>query len=225
MSKDMKVVKFKMVIKEIYEVLGKAALTHELSDDSGKYLNKGYETVWLATIYDYHKLNDYGKIIMAQVCGMTEEDEEDDDEVFSYKMEFVENCQDVEYRMKAAKAIVAMMNSNKLGRSMSVIKALDLTDPFNLYFLFWALMILSVDDTDKEEHLSLICEFAQMLAVSDAALMDLIGLIRVIYNIEGDYKFQTRIVGHSFIRLLEKYEIIDTVCEDLGIERMTLVLG
>lgn len=190
MGNDMRTVKFRMMIKDIYVDLGKKDLTDTLADDLGDYMNKGYYSVWLAVVYDYNKLNEYGKIIMDQVSQMTEEDEEEDEDAFSHQVQFVEECQDIEYRTKAAKAIVQQLDQKS-----------------KLHFMFWALMILAVDDADKEEHLSLICDFAKMFKVGDAELMDLVRIIQGIYDIEGDYKIQTEGAVREFRSLIKKYEI------------------
>lgn len=190
MGNDMRTVKFRMMIKDIYVDLGKKDLTDTLADDLGDYMNEGYNSVWLAVVYDYNKLNEYGKIIMDQVSQMTEKDEEEDEDAFSYQVQFVEECQDIEYRTKAAKAIVQQLDQKS-----------------KLHFMFWALMILAVDDADKEEHLSLICDFAKMFKLGDAELMDLVRIIQGIYGIEGDYKIQTERAVREFGRLIIKYEI------------------
>lgn len=190
MGNDMRTVKFRMMIKDIYVDLGKKDLTDTLADDLGDYMNEGYYSVWLAVVYDYNKLNEYGKIIMDQVSQMTEEDEEEDEDAFSHQVQFVEECQDIEYRTKAAKAIVQQLDHKS-----------------KLHFMFWALMILAVDDADKEEHLSLICDFAKMFKVGDVELMDLVRIIQGIYDIEGDYKIQTEWAVREFGSLIKKYEI------------------
>lgn len=64
----------------------------------------------LAIIYDYDKLNGYGKAVMDRVCELDEN--ESDYEDFSHRVEFVEKCKDMEYRMKAAKALVTDLNDS-----------------------------------------------------------------------------------------------------------------
>lgn len=196
MGNDMRLVKFRMMIRDIYIDLGKHNLTDTLSDGSGNYLNGGYGSVWLAAIYDYDKLNDYGKTIIEQVSEMTEKDKCEDGTAFSYKIKSVKNCQDMEYRMKVATAIVVYLNER--------IKTFTW---YKLYFIFWALMVLTVDDANKEEHLSLICDFAKMLKVSDTEITDMVQIIQAIYNIEGNYKIQTEEVALRFREVMEKYGI------------------
>lgn len=212
MSKDMKTVKFEMLIKELYEELGKKDLVSSLDDDLGEALNEGYDTAWLAAIYDYNKLNDYGKIIMGRVCKMTEEDEKEDDDAFSYKMEFVKKCRDAEYQLKAVNAIVREVDRDLgffgiIGAGLDGYEETRKQERLRLYFLFWSLMILAVDDTDKEEHLSMICDFAKGLKISDDELMDMIRIIQAVFNIESDNIIQTKAVDHAFGQVIDKYEI------------------
>lgn len=49
-------------------------------------------------------------------------------------------------------------------------------------FIFWALMVLTVDGTDKEEKLSLICDFSRYLNVSDEEMQNIVKLIQAIYS-------------------------------------------
>ena len=198
MSNDMRIVKFKMMIREIFEDLGKRDLTGNL----GKAVwNGGYGSVWLSVIYDYDKLNSYGKIIMEQICEM-DKDETKDYEVFLHQKKFVENCKDMEYRMKAAKTLVVKLNKEDDGKEINFGK------PKKISFIFWSLMILAVDDADKEEHLSLICDFAKMLKISNAEMMDIVQVIRVIYHIEkSNVKLQTNIAIREFRKVMRRYGV------------------
>ena len=53
--------------------------------------------------------------------------------------------------------------------------------------------------------MSLICDFAKMLKVGDAELMDMIRIIQAIYDMEGDYKIQTEWVMSVFGPVINKY--------------------
>ncbi|MCI8353706.1 MAG: hypothetical protein HFI47_01290 [Lachnospiraceae bacterium] len=198
MSNDMRIVKFEMMIREIFEDLGKTALTDNLGET---VWNEGYGAAWLAVIYDYDKLNAYGKIIMEQVCEMTEEDETEDEEEFEHQIEFVENCEDMAYRMKAAKALVVKLNEEDNGGLINLGK------PKKLFFIFWSLMVLAVDDAGKEKHLSLICDFAKMLKISDAEMMDIVQIIQIIYHIEGKINIQTKDVKMRFENVIGRYGV------------------
>ena len=71
--------------------------------------------------------------------------------------------------------------------------------------MFWSLMILAVDDEDKEEYLSLICDFAKMLKISDEEMMDLVRIIQMIYQAEGDVDIQTKYIKQWFAKIIRKY--------------------
>lgn len=148
----------------------------------------------LAIIYDYDKLNGYGKAVMDRVCELDEN--ESDYEDFSHRVEFVEKCKDMEYRMKAAKALVTDLNDSVY------------PDREKLCFIFWSLMILAVDDTDKEEHLSLICDFAKMLKISDEEMLDIMQIIQAIYHMEGNFAIKTRNVKLYFEKVIKRYGVI-----------------
>lgn len=219
MSKDMRFIKFEMMIGEIYAEWSDKELAGCLYDEEGKLVNDGYPTVWMAAIYDYHKLNDYGKMIMDQVSKMTEEDEKEDREHYSYKKKFLEKCQDMEFRIKFAKALAADLKKKGLQTrpfSGSIGRALyGVPYTAKLHFLFWALMILAVDDTDKEEYLSRICDLAQMMEVAEAELMDMVSVIKAIFNVEGDYTFQTLGVSSEFANVIKRYGKEDRVEEGI----------
>lgn len=187
MSNDMRIVKFKMIIRDIWEDTGKRSLTNCLGQ-----INGGWYTALLAIIYDYDKLNAYGKIIMEQVCELDRSEFGDDG--FSHRVEFVEKCKAVEYRMKAAKALVKDLNEG------------DYKEYNKLLFIFWSLMILAVDDADKEEHLSLVCDFAKMLKVGDEEIMDIVQIIRAVFH-EENTGIQTRGVQLCFSEVIKRYRI------------------
>lgn len=180
MSNDMRVVKFKMMIRDIFEDSGYMVFVGD-SDEIG------FGAPLLGAIYDYDKLNDYGKAIMEQEYGMMEENKDE----LSYPMEYVKNCKDLEYKMKMAKLSAAQLN--------------EYMEDVKFYFIFWSLMILAVDDADKEEHLSLICDFTKMLKITDAEIMDIVRIIQMIYRIEENLDIQTEAVKRIFGRVMRKY--------------------
>lgn len=86
---------------------------------------------------------------------------------------------------------------NKISMITEISKTLK-TYNYGKTFLFWALMVLAVDDTDKEKHLSLICDFARMLEVTDDEMKDLVNVIKRIFKC-GDYEpIKTQRVKYMF---------------------------
>lgn len=73
-------------------------------------------------------------------------------------------------------------------------------------FIFWAMMVLSVDKTEKDEHLSLICDFARMLKITDDEMEDMLMVIKVLYHEEeSGFEFKTETVPNIFSRVLCLY--------------------
>lgn len=205
MGRDIRIVKFKMFIKEMWKILNDEPLAGEVKDvvdgnaslAGRRFRNPRKEGIWLALIFDYNELNDYGKIIMEVVGGV-------DTEYMDEEIELLEKYVDEEYRINEAEKFIEGFNKVKYGyRAESLKRA----------FIFWALMILTVDDTDKEKHLSLICDYVRMLGLTDEDLEDMVQIIRVIYHkIEGECRlnnsFENRNDGirKAYFRgLLAKY--------------------
>ena len=101
----------------------------------------------LGLIYDYHRLNAYGKVILDKISSNKSNEAVDLSTEDWLKMGFLfkERCQKGEL------------------------------DKYS--FIFWALMVLTVDDTDKEEHLSQICDFSRFLEISEEEMMNITRLI------------------------------------------------
>lgn len=195
MSNDMRLVKLGMMISDIFDDLGGKGLYGDLDIfDTG-----GYESSWLSVIYDYDKLNDYGKAIIDQVSNP---------DVLEYDGGW---DMDKSMQMKAAKGVVKALNERTITNGKKYIPGRiyeNIQDKsLKLHFLFWALMVLAVDDTDKEEYLSMICAYAKSLSVSDDEMMDLVRIIRVLYNVEGDNEIQTDSVASEFEKVIRKYGI------------------
>ena len=62
-------------------------------------------------------------------------------------------------------------------------------------FIFWSLMILTVDKNNVEEYLTLICDFAKMLRITDEEFEDIIYAIKCVYNeVDKEYIFKSESV-------------------------------
>ena len=89
---------------------------------------------------------------------------------------------------------------------------IDLTNGrFNLagcMFIFWALMILTVDDSQKDK-LSVICELASMMHVDSAAMCDIINIIRLVYGEKMTTIIRLNCVKAAFVLVLRKYGYTD----------------
>lgn len=101
----------------------------------------------LGLIYDYRRLNAYGKVIL--------------DKINSNK--------------GSCSVDLSMEEKLKMG---FLFKERCRKGECNKYsFIFWALMVLTVDDTDKEKHLSQICDFSRFLEVDEEEMKNITRLI------------------------------------------------
>lgn len=55
-------------------------------------------------------------------------------------------------------------------------------------FIFWSLMILTVDNYNADEYLSAICDFTAMLEITTEEFKDIVSIIKWIYSEEGYFK-------------------------------------
>ncbi len=70
-------------------------------------------------------------------------------------------------------------------------------------FLFWALMIMTVDKTDAEKHLSSICQFVEILCITENELEDIIRVVKIIYNPNESQNFNTDNIPSFFKKVLK----------------------
>ena len=101
----------------------------------------------LELIYDYYRLNAYGKVILDKISSNKSNGPVDLSTEERLKMGFLfkERCRKGE------------------------------CDKYS--FIFWALIVLTVDDTDKEERLSQICDFSRFLEINEEEMMNITRLI------------------------------------------------
>ena len=73
-------------------------------------------------------------------------------------------------------------------------------------FIFWSLMVLTVDKNKADEYLSLICDFTKMLRITEDEFEDIIHVIKVIYNeSDKDYSFKSETIPSVFSDVLNMY--------------------
>lgn len=102
----------------------------------------------LGLIYDRCQLNDYGKVIL--------------DRIGEDSYQSVADLS-IEERVKLALSFKEKCQEGICDKCA---------------FIFWSLMLLTVDKTDQEERLSLICDYSRFLEISEEEMMNIIGLIR-----------------------------------------------
>jgi hypothetical protein len=199
MSNDMRILKFETLINDVNEEINKRASSiggvgssavfaaiNAMNNRFNSYVtgNKSLNTS-LALIYDYNQLNDYGKVIMDQSSLYITD--------WYTRYGDINSLKDTKNKIEAAKELVryCRMDVNR-------------KDAYN--FIFWSMMALTVDKTDKEEHLSLICDFARMLKITDDEMVDILQVIKVLYHEEeSGFEFKSDTVPSYFSRVLSLY--------------------
>lgn len=151
----------------------------------------------LALIYDYEKCNEYAKVIMdnstlqfTSVIGFLR-----DRNIWKRDYPTYDEFKDPKIRIAASKKLVQLCRDS------------ENTDE-RYKFIFWALMILTVDKTDAEEHLALICDFAKMFGITEDEFEDIIQCIKIVYNeVTTEYVFKSETVRSTFGSLCDLYGI------------------
>ena len=106
----------------------------------------------LGLIYDYQQLNAYGKVIVDKIC--------------------LNKGKQIVCSTEEQRGILAALFKEKCQQGKC--------DKYS--FIFWALMVLTVDDTNKEEYLSLICDFSRFLGINDEEMIHIVHLLYVAYQ-------------------------------------------
>ncbi|MCM1050311.1 MAG: hypothetical protein NC433_18025 [Clostridiales bacterium] len=224
MSNDAKIAKFKIFFEEICTsangwILLKDTVEEEYDEeeyDEEEYGEEEYDeeieegddflySIWigLALIYDCNKLNDYGKIIMDFADRIIQDEKRED---------FLSHG-DMEYKVKTAKKFADHLNAfvsfsifeRNADYDYILARGKEMLKGVIYRFIFWALMILAVDDTDKEEHLASICDLVKLWKIDDEEILDIVRIIRIVYYREEDVKLQTTSVKANFEQILKHY--------------------
>jgi hypothetical protein len=189
MNDKMRLIKFQNFIKDINKETARS-LSLGLFEMNERYRDILYggeriicKNEIMMLIYDYDRLNEYGRIILENSNIFTD-----------YGGYEYEALKDERTKLRAAKIFIEYCS-----------KDADIKD--SLEFIFWSLMVLTVDKTDKEEKLSLICDFARMLKVTNDEVLDIVHIIKMLYGEESEkYEFKTRRAEEKFGGLIYKYK-------------------
>lgn len=151
----------------------------------------------LALIYDYEKCNEYAKVIMDKST-LWFPSRIDYDDRWKCDYPTYDEFKEPKRRIEASKNLVQLCRNTGYYRE-------------GYRFIFWALMILTVDKTDAEEHLALICDFAKMLRITEDEFEDIIQCIKIVYNeVTTEYVFKSENV----------LEILGSLCDMYGINKL-----
>lgn len=175
MVNEIKILKFETLIEDIENAIAQRSMSSRLYALNKRMLNDimisagtgnrmENSTSALALIFDYDTANDYGKTIMnhprLHLSGWTSVYGESD---FKEK----------KIQINAAKDLVRLCRLNE-----------NREEAYK--FIFWALMILAVDKSDYDEHLSLICDFARMFKITDDEMDDIVQVIKFVFHETND---------------------------------------
>lgn len=173
----MRIIKFETMIDDIQGALEKKAkpssfLRRKTRTDQTVTEDTALSSA-LGLIYDYEKLNDYGKVIIKHSSlFLTQGDSFED--VWTPKYPDVSCFDDLRYKINAAKEFIKLCRLSE-------------NNDEAYKFIFWAMLILTVDKNNAEEKLSLICDFTRMLNISDDEVLDILLVIKIILHKE-DYE-------------------------------------
>lgn len=133
----------------------------------------------LALIYDYDKCNEYAKVIMDKSTLVFNTSDDVITDLWKRDYPTYGEFKDAKRRIDASKKLIQLCRNT-----------INSTEGYK--FVFWALMILTVDKTDAEDHLALICDFAKMLRITEDEFEDIIQTIKIVYNeVTTEYVFKS----------------------------------
>ena len=148
----------------------------------------------LALIYDYDKCNEYAKVIMGKTTLVFNTSNDVNTDLWKKDYSSYEDFENPKKRIEASKRLVQLCRNT-----------INVTEGYK--FIFWALMILTVDKTDAEEHLAIICDFAKMLRITEDEFEDIIRVIKIIYNEETtEYVFKSENIKKTLGSLVNLYD-------------------
>lgn len=181
---ELRLVKFQTLIGDISKAV------------SSWYSNEiQHPNLALRLIFDYDECNEYARIIIDKSLLFIKENYYNDiclDEWDMFVSLSKAEC-DTKTRISASKLFV------KLCREKDV-------DQASYRFIFWALLVLTVDKNNAQEYLSLICDFAKMLKITNDEFEDIIHVIKCVYNVEDkNYAFKTKRIPEVFDGVLNLY--------------------
>ena len=192
--------KFEMFIKDISakierniskDVVASFAMACKSAVFASSLNRKDINNTSLLIIYDYDKLNELAKIIVSKSTIFIADIQDEYENGWLKKYGDINQFTNDKEKMIAATDLINMCQKEK-NRDAAY------------KFIFWSLMVLTVDKTDVEEHLSLICDFAKILSISKEELEDIVYLIKHVYDsTETEYVFKSTTICRAFAPLLQ----------------------
>lgn len=182
---ELRLVKFQTLIEDISKAIMKV--------DLGRI----HRNLSLKLIFDFDECNEYAKTILLKSSLYLYENPRSRlprwlDTWNKFASLRNANC-DVKTRFSAAKLFIELCKYEN--NKQACYK-----------FIFWALLVLTVDKSKAQEYLSLICDFAKMLKITNDEFEDIIHVIKCVYNVEDkNYAFKTETIPNIFDGVLNLY--------------------
>ncbi len=208
MSENIRMVKFETKIGDIYKALaGERAVQKQqtpimsvpgfkASKVSVNEMNIPSGNFPLLLIYDYKEMNDFAKSIYlnsefsyinySNCVGIILSISSGD----GFDLSNLASINDVRSKIEYSKRFVNILRNYRTKKTA-------------INFLFWVLMVLAVDDNKKEEHLALICDYAKMLNVTDDEVIDIVNVIKIIFEDKTAESFKTQTISGIFKDVLK----------------------
>ena len=147
----------------------------------------------LTLIFDYNSCNEYAqKIIEKSTLFINSESDVRSDKWIT-RYPDMESLSDAKTKIDAATLFVKYCRESQ-----------NISEGYK--FIFWALMILTVDKNNAEEYLTLICDFSKMLRITNEEFEDIIYIIKCVYH-ENDkeYTLKTKNVHNTLGGIVNLY--------------------
>lgn len=187
---ELRLVKFQTLIEDISKAVKKEFR-------NSIFYEEQHPNLALRLIFDYDECNEYARIIIDKSSLPIFGDlwprlvyPLDKWDIFVSLSKA--NC-DTKTRISALKVFVELCRKNDNAQAC-------------YKFIFWALLVLTVDKNNAQEYLSLICDFAKMLKITNDQFEDIIHVIKCVYNVEDkNYAFKTKRIPEVFDGVLNLY--------------------
>lgn len=190
---DMRMAKFETFIEDINSNIKKSAGLFGFMRRMSMLNNGSAGNTALALIYDYDKCNDYARVIMDKSTLFLNSSDDMATDLWKRDYPTYEEFKDAKRTIEAAKKLVQLCRTTA-----------NSTEGYK--FIFWALMILTVDKNEAEEHLALICDFAKMLRITEDEFEDIIQTVKIVYNeVTTEYTFKSENIPSVLGSLFNMY--------------------
>lgn len=146
----------------------------------------------LPLIFNCEDFNDYAKVIYDNSAIEISFSDDSEQSNFGKRFPSAEKFDDGKQKIDAGTALVRKLNSPQKEEAYK--------------FIFWSLMVLAVDDKNKDEYLSLICDYARMFKISDDEMKDMVNVIKYIFQDKTAQPIKTGNVLSIFGTVLQMYK-------------------